>query len=80
MRFIKLILDFIIKLLSATWNKNRKIEFENKQHEQMNDAEKRIRDAVDGVKDGLDPDVRHGKVDGRNDNDIFDNNNWSNKQ
>lgn len=76
MKWVKLILDFVSKFLSALWNKKRKAEFERDQHDKANDAERRVRDAVDGVKDQPDPNVKDGKVEGREDDDVFGNKGW----
>lgn len=74
---IKEIIKFVLKLIASLWSRAKVAEFETKQHDKASDAEKRIRDAVDGITDPLPPDVNDGDIKGRDDDDSFNNKGWS---
>jgi len=73
------IIELILKVIGMFWSKIKTVEFERDQREKTNDAERRIRDAVDNVKPTLPPSVSDGKVEDRNDDDVFNNKDWNKK-
>lgn len=74
---IKEIIKFVLKLIASFWSRAKVAEFETKQHDKASEAERNIRDAIDGVKDPLPPSVDNGDIKGRDDDDSFGNKGWS---
>lgn len=70
---VGLILGIVLKIFGILFNSKRRAEFEKKQHDDASEAERRIRDRIDNIKPSPDPNVKDGKIDGRNDDDVFNN-------
>jgi hypothetical protein len=77
LKLIQYILKIIIQTMSILWSKIKTVEFERDQHDKVSEEEKKIRDAIDRIKEELPPDVKNGDVKGRSDNDTFNNKDWN---